>query len=216
MGAGACNVDFCYQTPRRGRENSFMCVGGLGACVCRLRSSRLTTVVLLCRSQKAKQARLEPPPAFSRQQIPPIKEKKMCWRERFLPSRSSLMTYTGKEFVYIIIFSLTASPKAAMIQAPPASPAVRSAWDGRREGCSCHRASPKPSGAHKPLCKPSVPQPPPASAWALRLTYGSGIPGARGSPPAGCSRWDVSGFGSEGDTGAKSSPRCCPTGTKRL
>lgn len=131
-----------------------MCVGGPGACVCRLRSSHLTTVVLLCRSQKAKQARLEPPPAFSSQQILPIKEKKMCWREQFLPLRSSLMTYTGKEFVYIIIFSLTASPKAAMIQAPPASPTVKSAWDGLREGCSCHWASPSPAPNPAALTSP--------------------------------------------------------------
>lgn len=101
-----------------------------------------------------KQARLEPPHAFSSKQIMPIKEKKMCWRERFLPLCSSLITYTGKEFVYIIIFSLTASPKAAMIQALPASPTAEPAWGGHREGCSCHRASPGPAPNPAALTSP--------------------------------------------------------------
>lgn len=66
----------------------------------------------------------------------------MCWRERFLTLRSSLITYTRKEFVYVIIFSLTASPKAAMIQvlsaglpSPlPRSPAKRAPRARTRKG----------------------------------------------------------------------------------
>lgn len=49
----------------------------------------------------------------------------MCWRERFLTLHSSLITYAGKGFVYVIIFSLTASPKAVVVQALPAAPAAR-------------------------------------------------------------------------------------------
>jgi len=82
----------------------------------------------------------------------------MCWRERFLPLRSSLITYTGKEFVYVIIFSLTASLKAATIQALPASPPAlrraprRNEPPRRAQGrvlCSYHRPTPAPHQAQQ-------------------------------------------------------------------
>lgn len=90
----------------------------------------------------------------------------MCWREQFLTLCSSLITYTGKEFVYIIIFSLTASPKAAMIQAlpasppspPPCSPVKRAPGAGARKDALLLppgqlRPHTKPSSACKSLCK---------------------------------------------------------------
>lgn len=126
----------------------------------------------------------------------------MCWRERFLTLRSSLITYTGKEFVYGIIFSLTASPKAAAIQAlpaslpspPPRSPVKRTPpRAGTRKGALLlppgqPRPRTKAGSAREPLCKLSVPKkPPPASAanppaQALHLTHGRGHPWSRRAP----------------------------------
>lgn len=148
----------------------------------------------------------------------------MCWRERFLTLRSSLITYTDKEFVYVIIFSLTASLKAAMIQALPASPpALRRAPrqnepPGRARGrvlCSCHRASPGPAPNPAALASPCAnspcqkhlrqPQLQTSQLGLCTLPTAGGIPGATerparqpGPPPAHRTRRDMSCFGSEG------------------
>lgn len=130
----------------------------------------------------------------------------MCWRERFLTLCSSLITYTRKEFVYVIIFSLTASPKAAMIQVLSAgrpSPLPRSLAKQaprartRKGALLCHQASPSPAPNPAALASPCAnspcrKMPPPASATnpparALHLTYGGGasleslsaLPGSR-------------------------------------
>lgn len=172
--------------PRREAAKTVACVfDGWGFCVCRLRSSNLATFVLVRRSQKVKQARLQPPPAFSSKQIMPIKEKKMCWREQFLTLRSSLIAYTGKEFVDVIIFSLTASPKAATIQALPDDPQPSgrtSPWGGSAPATGPAPAHTKPSSTRQPLCKLSMPETSPLAsaatlpARALHLTYGVGHP----------------------------------------
>lgn len=127
----------------------------------------------------------------------PIKEKKMCWRERFLTLRSSLITYTGKEFVYVIIFSPTASPKAATIPcclpAPQPSatlPGEMSPRDGHEERCSAPATGPAPAPrqtrqrsqalvqtlCRKHLHRPQLQTPP---AQALHLTYSRGHPRSR-------------------------------------
>lgn len=148
----------------------------------------------------------------------------MCWRERFLTLRSSLITYTGKEFVYVIIFSLTASPRAAMIQAlpasppspPPGSPVTQAPGAGARKGALLlppgqPQPRTKPGSARTPLCKLSVPKtPPPASAANPQLGLcilptAGGVPGAAehparqpGPPAARRTRRDMSCFGSDG------------------
>lgn len=91
----------------------------------------------------------------------------MCRREPILPLRPSLGTYTAKEFVYVIIFSLTASLRAAGF------------WRWEDEEGALLQTQQCPQA----WCKLSVlTTPPPAlptPAWAL--TYSGGIPGA---PPA--------------------------------
>lgn len=110
----------------------------------------------------------------------------MCWRERILTLRSSLITYTAKEFVYVIIFRLTASPRAA-----------GSRRCGHEEGALLlllpHT---KPSSAPRPwykLCAGNTCTSP-ASPWP-------GLsPTVRGeqAPPAPHTLWDVSCSISEG------------------
>lgn len=77
----------------------------------------------------------------------------MCWRERILTSRSSLVTYTAKEFVYVIILSLTASPRAAGF------------WHcGHQEGALLLPHT-KPSSALKPWYKLRAENTSPANPW---------------------------------------------------
>lgn len=92
----------------------------------------------------------------------------MCWRERFLTLCSSLITYTRKEFVYVIIFSLTASPKAAMIQVLsagrprylPRSLAKQAPRARTRKGALlCHQASPSPAPNPAALASPCANSP---------------------------------------------------------
>lgn len=158
----------------------------------------------------------------------------MCWRERFLTLRSSLITYTGKEFVYGIIFSLTASPKAAAIQALPASlpsplprsPVKRTPRERARGRvlCSCHRASAGPAPNPAALASPCANSPcqkrlrrPQLQTPRLGLCISpmaGGIPGAAERPAQRpgprCTPRDASCFGSESSADAKSSPWCCP------
>lgn len=65
----------------------------------------------------------------------------MCWRERFLTLRSSLITYTGKEFVYVIIFSISESCDDSSAARQPPSPAPRSP----AKGCSAPATGPAPA-----------------------------------------------------------------------
>lgn len=116
----------------------------------------------------------------------------MCWRERFLTLSSSLITYTGKEFVYVIIFSLTASLNAAMIQCccqppspPPRFPVKRAPGTGTRKDAPLlppgqHQPRTKPGSARKPLCKlcaentsTGLSSKPPSSGFASYLQQGS-------------------------------------------
>lgn len=125
----------------------------------------------------------------------------MCSRERILTSRSSLITYTAEEFVYAIIFSLTASPRAAAFQRC-----------GHEEGALLLPRT-KPSSAPKPWYKLCAETPPPALptpglGFASHLQQGH--PWSSQTPGAPHSRRDVSCSTSEGYTGVKSSPWCCP------
>lgn len=117
----------------------------------------------------------------------------MCWRERILTLRSSLITYTVKEFVYVIIFSLTASPRAAGFRRC-----------GNEEGALLLPRT-KPSSAPKPLCSLSVLKTPPPALPTPGLGFASylqqGHPWssqAPGPPPAPHTRRDVSCSISEG------------------
>lgn len=113
----------------------------------------------------------------------------MCWREQFLTLCSSLMTYAGKGFVYVIIFSRTTSPKAVMVEALPASP--RSTRTGAVPAMG-------PGSACEPLCRLSVPailQHPPVRTPQLRLCISPTAPSpasrhtaAGGTCPASAAR----------------------------
>lgn len=123
----------------------------------------------------------------------PIEEKKMCWRERILTLHSSLVTYTAKEFVCVIIFSLTASPRAAGFQ-----------HCGHEEGALLLPLT-KASSAPKPWYKLSVLRTPPPALPTPGLGFASylqrGHPWSSrtpGPPPAPHTWWDVSCSISEG------------------
>lgn len=103
----------------------------------------------------------------------------MCWREWILTLRSSLITYTAKEFVYVIIFSPTASPRAA-----------GSRRCGHEEGALLLPRT-KPSSARRPwykLCAGNT-STSPASPWlGLCLSPTAGacleLPGTTAGTPS--------------------------------
>lgn len=97
----------------------------------------------------------------------------MCWRERFLTLRSSLITYAGKGFVYVIIFSLTASPKAVTVQALPAAPAARGRVLSPPRDPAPNAAAPASPCANSPCRKSSSTLRCKPPARALQLTHGA-------------------------------------------
>lgn len=117
----------------------------------------------------------------------------MRWREQFLTLRSSLITYAGKGFVYVIIFSLTASPQAVMVQALPAAPAARGRVLSPPRDPAPNPPAPASPCANSPCRKSSSSLRCKPPAQALQLTHGAqpGIPAHR-------TRRDASCFGSEG------------------
>lgn len=117
----------------------------------------------------------------------------MCWRERILTLRSSLITYTAEEFVYVIIFSLTASPRAAGLRCCE-----------NEEGALLLPHT-KPSSAPKPLYSLSMLKTPPPALPTPGLGFASylqrGHPWssqAPGPPPAPHTQRDMSCSISEG------------------
>lgn len=115
----------------------------------------------------------------------------MCWWERILTLRSSLITYTAEEFVYVIIFSLTASPRAAGLRRCE-----------NEEGALLLPRT-KPSSAPKPLYSLSVLKTPalptPGLGFASYLQRGHPWSSqAPGPPPAPHTRRDMSCSISEG------------------